>query len=64
MNLTRITIMISCLSILAACGADKPSAPAAAKNPTELEMHGDIRVDEYYGLRERENPEVIQYLEQ
>ena len=64
MNLMKTTIIIACFSMLAACGADKPEAPAAAKNPTELEMHGDIRVDEYYWLRERENPEVIRYLEQ
>jgi oligopeptidase B len=28
-----------------------------------LELHGDSRVDDYYWLRERENPEVISYLE-
>ncbi len=64
MNLMKTTTIIACLSMLAACGTDKPEAPAAAKEPTELEMHGDVRVDEYYWLRERENPEVIRYLEQ
>ncbi len=64
MNLMKTTIIIACFSMLAACGADKPEAPAAAKQPTELKMHGDTRVDEYYWLRERENPEVIRYLEQ
>jgi oligopeptidase B len=38
-------------------------APVAAVRPTELEQHGDVRVDDYYWLRERENPEVIAYLE-
>ena len=28
-----------------------------------LEQHGHQRVDEYYWLRERENPEVVSYLE-
>ena len=37
--------------------------PAAAIQPVELEKHGDIRIDDYYWLRERENPEVIEYLE-
>ena len=37
--------------------------PVAAVNGVELEMHGDVRVDDYYWLRERENPEVIAYLE-
>jgi oligopeptidase B len=37
--------------------------PRAAKRPIELELHGDVRVDNYYWLRERDNPEVIAYLE-
>lgn len=32
------------------------------KVPTTLEAHGHLRVDNYYWLRERDNPEVIQYL--
>jgi oligopeptidase B len=32
------------------------------KVPTKLEKHGHVRVDDYYWLRERENPEVIAYL--
>ena len=32
------------------------------KIPTKLEKHGHVRVDDYYWLRERENPEVINYL--
>jgi len=38
-------------------------APVAAKKPKELTIHGDTRIDNYYWLRERENPEVIAYLE-
>ncbi len=37
--------------------------PVAEKVPTELEKHGDVRVDNYYWLNERENPKVIAYLE-
>ncbi len=33
------------------------------KKPVQLEQHGDIRVDNYFWLRERENPEVIAYLD-
>ena len=36
--------------------------PKAAKIPYTLEKHGDIRVDNYYWLRERDNPEVLKYL--
>lgn len=37
--------------------------PYAKKVPRKLEMHGHARLDDYYWLRERENPEVIAYLE-
>ncbi len=38
-------------------------APKAKKIPHELSLHGDTRIDNYYWLRERENQEVIKYLE-
>ena len=31
--------------------------------PTRLEKHGHVRIDDYYWLRERDNPEVIAYLQ-
>jgi oligopeptidase B len=37
--------------------------PVAPEHPTVLEAHGDKRVDPYYWLREKQNPEVIAYLE-
>lgn len=36
--------------------------PVAAIKPKKLEKHGDVRIDNYYWLNERENPEVIDYL--
>ena len=36
--------------------------PKAKKIEKKLEMHGDIRIDNYYWLNDRENPEVIDYL--
>ena len=30
--------------------------------PTTFETHGHVRIDDYYWLSERENPEVINYL--
>lgn len=36
--------------------------PKAKKEPKELKMHGHTRVDNYYWLNERENPDVIAYL--
>jgi oligopeptidase B len=41
---------------------EMPEPPVAEKIPKELTIHGDTRVDEYYWLRERENPKVIAYL--
>lgn len=37
--------------------------PAAPRRPHHLHQHGQTRTDDYYWLRERANPEVIQYLE-
>ncbi|MCB0662471.1 MAG: oligopeptidase B, partial [Saprospiraceae bacterium] len=37
--------------------------PSCEKKPKELSIHGDTRVDDYYWLNERENPDVISYLE-
>ena len=37
--------------------------PLAEKIPYQHKIHNDIRIDDYYWLRERENPEVAEYLE-
>jgi oligopeptidase B len=39
------------------------SPPVAKIEPTRLEKHGDVRIDDYYWLNERDNPEVLDYLE-
>ena len=45
----------------------KPDAsltpPLADQKPYQHKLHNDIRMDEFYWLKERENPEVIDYLE-
>ena len=41
-----------------------PTAPIAKINPKLLEKHGDKRTDNYFWLNDRENPEVIDYLNQ
>ena len=38
------------------------TAPIAKTQPKELSIHGHTRIDEYYWLNERENPEVLTYL--
>jgi oligopeptidase B len=37
--------------------------PDASPKDKELSIHGDTRIDPYYWLNNREDPEVIQYLE-
>ncbi len=40
-----------------------PDPPDAKKIPKELSIHGDKRIDHYFWLKDREDPEVIKYLE-
>ena len=37
--------------------------PHAPRRPQVLSIHGDDRVDEWYWLRNREDPEVLAHLE-
>ena len=39
-----------------------PSFPIAPKRPYEITQHGSIRMDDYFWLRYREDPEVLKYL--
>jgi oligopeptidase B len=44
-------------------GTSSPSPPLARREPVEIVLHGDRRVDHYAWLRQKDNPEVIAYLE-
>jgi oligopeptidase B len=50
-------------TLLVACSADNAEPPMLAKIPEKLEIHGDVRIDNYFWLNERDNPDVIDYLE-
>jgi len=57
------------LTVLVACSCvydDGPPAglepPTVAAVPHELELHGDVRIDNYYWLNQRDNPDVRSYL--
>ena len=50
-------------SASAPASADRPEPPVAKRVPHRLEAHGQVRTDDYYWLKERENPEVVAYLE-
>lgn len=63
-------LLISCVCVIFAANAQTKKSemteimtpPVAAIKPKKLEKHGDVRIDNYYWLNERENPEVIDYL--
>ncbi len=38
------------------------TSPKAEKIEKRFEIHGDVRIDDYYWLNEKENPKVIDYL--
>ncbi len=42
---------------------DDLEPPAPARRPVQLVAHGDVRVDDWYWLRDRDDPEVIAHLE-
>jgi len=46
-----------------ATGAPSLSPPLARREPVETVLHSDRRVDHYAWLRQKENPEVLAYLE-
>jgi oligopeptidase B len=41
---------------------DAMAPPRAERRPVELEAHGDIRVDDWYWLRDKDDPQVIEHL--
>ena len=56
-------VIISFLFIFSSCTDMKTTLPTPKKEDKLLKIHGDTRVDPYYWLNNRENPEVISYLE-
>lgn len=54
---------LSLVLLLAALPAAAQTPPVAPTRPKVDTLHGDVRVDQYYWLREREDPEVRAYLE-
>jgi oligopeptidase B len=49
--------------LVAACAEEQSGAPMPERKPARLELHGDVRIDNYFWLKERENPDVIAYLD-
>ncbi|MGH9650682.1 MAG: oligopeptidase B, partial [Terriglobales bacterium] len=41
-----------------------PKAPVASRRPKDVTVHEDRRIDDYFWLRQKGDPEVVGYLEQ
>jgi oligopeptidase B len=63
MKMFILVVALVGVFFLVSCGQSAPVAPVAEQRPQTLELHGDVRVDDYYWLRERTDPEVLAYLE-
>ncbi|MEN8117334.1 MAG: S9 family peptidase [Bacteroidota bacterium] len=62
--MNKLYLLTAIILILAACSTkEKVMPPVAKKVAKELTTHGDTRIDNYYWMNERENPEVITHLE-
>ena len=63
-KLISVSLALLAMCTIQSCKtSNSMEAPVAAKKMKEMTMHGHTRVDNYYWLRERENPEVIAYLD-
>ncbi len=63
LNGVKVVLLMSVIvGAMGGCGQG-PVPPVAEIKPHEMTLHGDTRVDNYYWLNERENPDVIAYLE-
>jgi oligopeptidase B len=60
--LILISSLFSCDTKTQKSMSELPNAPLAKQIPKNLTIHEDVRVDEFYWLNDRENPEVIDYL--
>ncbi|MFQ6007695.1 MAG: S9 family peptidase [Candidatus Zixiibacteriota bacterium] len=59
-------VTLASLAVLTHFSVSEESAlapPVAKIVPKVDTIHGEVRIDNYYWLRERDNPEVIEYLE-
>lgn len=62
----RSVLVVGLLGGLSVAGfAPDPavSPPLAKKIPQKLEQHGDVRIDEFFWLKDKSNPAVIKHLE-
>ncbi|MHC5022895.1 MAG: S9 family peptidase [Planctomycetota bacterium] len=61
--LTVPSLLLAAVTTLAAAPPPDLDPPVAETRPVRHELHGDVRIDEYGWLRDKEDPAVIAYLE-
>ncbi|HVK31635.1 MAG TPA: oligopeptidase B, partial [Burkholderiaceae bacterium] len=55
--------MTSLLAPLLASGSPPlPDPPVAPRQPKDVSVHGERRIDDYHWLRDRDDPRVLDYL--
>jgi len=59
--LLRIILLLASVELTSSIGLAMPP-PKAARVDKKLEKHGDVRVDPYFWLHDRQSPKVIQHL--
>lgn len=59
----RFLLLTPVLLVFTSCAALSTKPPVAQRIPHVRSIHDDVRVDDYHWLRERDNPDVIAYLE-
>jgi oligopeptidase B len=59
-----MVLFVIAISTLSFCAVDQnANPPIATKMPHKTEIHGEELIDNYFWMREKENPEVIKYLD-
>jgi len=62
LNAPPIAVVLILSAVLLAATPAPPVPPVARKIPKVTQIHGNTLVDDYFWLREKENPEVLAYL--
>ena len=54
-----LAAMLAGAVVVSACDSGKVAPPTAEQRPVELAEFGNVRVDNYFWLNQRDDPDVI-----
>ena len=60
--MARLVVLTAPLAAAWPALADAPTPPVAARQPKDVTVHGDRRIDDYFWLREKDDPAVQAHL--